>query len=423
MAFEPVNLAQIYNAVDATRANQRQAQMEDLQMRRYQQQEDERTALRDAYRGAIDPAGNLDEKVLLSNLYRVAPERAMEVRQNMSQRALEASKLKNENAKAELEQRKATASYLRDRLATVSDDASYQAVLQEARDLGAGFVNAAPPEYNADWLRSQVVTADKFLEQMTPKYERIDLGGKVQVVDVNPVTNPAIRDMNFEKTATPDSMMSDRRAREEGALNRQLTARGQDMSAATARRGQDITRATAAAKQNAPTKTQLSASAQKELFEADELAQASANAVGMLKEALTLNDKAYSGYGAKERAVIRSNLPGNDEGADATINLDNLMTGQALESLKAVFGGMPTEGERKILLDMQASADKTPKQRKAILDRAVQATERRLKFNKSKGDALRKGSYFTEGVPIQESGPAQSAQPTKPGVIDFGSLK
>jgi hypothetical protein len=420
MAFQPVNLAQIYGAVDASRANQRSARMEELQMQRYQQQEDDRMALRDAFRGAIDPSGNLDEKVLLSSLWQVAPEKAMEVQQSLSQRSAEAAKLKTETAKAELEQKKATAAYLRDRLATVTDDASYQAVLQEARDLGAGFVDSAPQQFNPDWLRSQVVTADKFLEQMTPKYERVDLGGRVQVVDINPFTNPAIKGTQFDKTLTPDAKLTDERTRSEGALNRATTIRGQNLTAETARlgrevtkRGQDIT----AAKQNAPTKTQLSASAQKELFEADELAQASANAVGMLKEALTLNNKAYSGYGAKERAILRSNLPGNDDAADATINLDNLMTGQALESLKAVFGGMPTEGERKILLDMQASADKTPKQRKAILDRAVQAAERRLKFNKSKADALRKGSYFTDGVPIQET------QPASTGVIDFGSLK
>ncbi len=141
--------------------------------------------------------------------------------------------------------------------------------------------------------------------------------------------------------------------------------------------------------------TPLSAAAQKEVFESDEITQASKNAIGMLQEAKKLNSQAYSGYGAKARAVIRSNLPGEDAGANATVDLDNLMTGQALESLKATFGGMPTEGERKILLDIQASADKTPKQRESILQRAIEAAERRVQFNEKKSGSLRDGTYFS----------------------------
>jgi hypothetical protein len=416
---EPVNLAQIYGAVDSARANdmrmrdaQRQAQREDLEMRRYQTQEDERLALRDAFRNSVDEGGNLDEKTLLSNLYRVSPEKALEVRQGLSQRAAEAQKLQSQAQRDQLENRKATAAYLRDRAATVGDEGSYQAYLDEARQLGAQFVNTAPPSFNPDWVMSQVRNADTFLTQMTPKFERVDLGGRVQVVDVNPFTNPSIKGTQFDKTLTPDAVASNQRMREEGALNRAVTVRGQDLSAGTARRGQDITQA----KASAPGKAPLTATSQKELFEADEIAQASQNAIGMLNEALTLNKKAYSGYGAKPRAVLRSNLPGESGAADATINLDNLMTGQALESLKATFGGMPTEGERKILLDIQASADKTPTQREQILKRAIQAANKRLSFSKNKSQALRTGTYFTDGVPILENN-------QQPGVVDFGSLK
>lgn len=137
----------------------------------------------------------------------------------------------------------------------------------------------------------------------------------------------------------------------------------------------------------------LSATAEKELFEADDGVQAGKNIIGILNSALDINDKAYSGYGAKMRAVARSNLPGQSEAADATINLDNMMTGQALESLKMVFGGMPTEGERKILLEMQASAEKTPEQRKQIITRAIEAAKKRVIFNTNKAKALRSGTH------------------------------
>jgi len=147
----------------------------------------------------------------------------------------------------------------------------------------------------------------------------------------------------------------------------------------------------------------MSVTLQKELIESDDAAQAARAVLGTIEAAKKINNDAYSGYGAKQRAVIMSNL-GGTESADATINIDNMMTGQALESLKLVFGGMPTEGERKILLEMQASVDKTPKQREDILNRATAAAQRRLKFAESKAAAIRNGSYLTEGAPVPPPG-------------------
>ena len=155
---------------------------------------------------------------------------------------------------------------------------------------------------------------------------------------------------------------------------------------------------------------------QKELIESDDVIQSSNAVVNILGEAKKLNSKAYSGYGAKARAVLASNLPGNNQGADATIDLDNMMTGQGLESLKSIFGAAPTEGERKILMDMQASADKTPAQREAIMDRAIGAAKRRGSFADNKAKAIRDGTYLTQGVPAapqpaSQPAPAANKQP------------
>ena len=141
----------------------------------------------------------------------------------------------------------------------------------------------------------------------------------------------------------------------------------------------------------------LSATAQKELFEADDAVQNGMGAISSLQKAMELNDKAYSGFGASTRATLRSNLPGTSKEADATIAMENIIKDQALTSMKSIFGGNPTEGERAILLDLQASASKTPEQRKEILTRATQAAQRRLDFNKQKADALRGGTYMSEG--------------------------
>lgn len=237
------------------------------------------------------------------------------------------------------------------------------------------------------------------------KYSTENTGGQLVTQGIDPVTGQVRQTNVLNKTLSPDTIATNERMAREGALNRGVQMRGQDIT----RRGQDLTNDRAIQTQLNPPKTQLSSSAQKELFEADEMVQASKNAIGMLREAKKLNNTAYSGVGAKTRAVVASNLGMGGKGADDTINLDNLMTGQALESLKATFGGMPTEGERKILLDIQASADKTPSQRKAILDRAEQAALRRIKFNEDKAKALRSGTYFSSQPLSTEQGGASGS--------------
>lgn len=135
-----------------------------------------------------------------------------------------------------------------------------------------------------------------------------------------------------------------------------------------------------------------------ELFKADDAARAGKSVIKTLDEALKLNNNAYSGVGAKTRAVVMSNLPFESKAADATINLDNMLTGQALDSMKAIFGSNPTEGERQILLSMQASADKTPKQRQDIMERAKAAASSRIAFNEDKAKAIRAGTYLNEPI-------------------------
>lgn len=146
----------------------------------------------------------------------------------------------------------------------------------------------------------------------------------------------------------------------------------------------------------------MSVTLQKELIESDDNVQQSASAIAALRKAKTINDKAYSGYGASTRATLMSNL-GGTEAANATVELDNLIGQQALSSMKSIFGGNPTEGERAILLDLQASSSKTPAQRAAILDRAIKAAEVRAKFATSKAQSIRSGKYLTEGAPMPEA--------------------
>lgn len=238
--FNSVNLAEIYGNIDQARAQQAAQQANQMRMQqaqyeigRQRQQDQRDDTVRSVYSGAIENiegVPTLNEKRLLSDLYRVDPERALATQEKFTQRDATTAKTKSEKTKADLENRKATAAYLRDRLAGVQDQATYDAVMQEASELGAGFIKGAPREFNPEFVRNQLFTADEFLKQSTPKYEKVDLGGKIQVIDVNPMTNPSIKGTQFDKTLTPEAILTDKRTREEGAANRGVQIRGQNLT-------------------------------------------------------------------------------------------------------------------------------------------------------------------------------------------------
>lgn len=187
-------------------------------------------------------------------------------------------------------------------------------------------------------------------------------------------------------------------AQEDQQMQRSAMARAEEAAALQQAKFEEEKRAREKA-EAAPLK--LSATEQKSVIENDDLHQKANSAIGLINEALELNKKkTYSGYGAVDRATFRSNLPLESEEASNTINLDNIIRTQALEQLKAIFGGMPTEGERKVLLELQASADKTPQDREKILKRALSVIDEKSKFYKERADKLRSGTYFTSQQPV-----------------------
>ena len=152
----------------------------------------------------------------------------------------------------------------------------------------------------------------------------------------------------------------------------------------------------------------LTATDKKAILEADEAVQANEQTIELLTSVIkpdqsgkTLNDRAGSGSTAGLQALFARNDPTgffNDQKGEATTELQNIILTQALGSLKSIFGGNPTEGERAILTDLQASVDKTPNERKPIIDRAIAAANRRLAFNQQRADSLRGGTYYKAGV-------------------------
>lgn len=142
--------------------------------------------------------------------------------------------------------------------------------------------------------------------------------------------------------------------------------------------------------------TAMTATAQKEIIQTDEEIQAGKQAKTLFDEALKINDSAMGFTGAAAVASVGSLLPDaiRPSTFDSTQDLDNIVQNAALPQLKTIFGGNPTEGERKILLDVQGSSSKPPPVRKAIFERAQRAIDARLGFAVPKAASLRDGTYF-----------------------------
>lgn len=125
-------------------------------------------------------------------------------------------------------------------------------------------------------------------------------------------------------------------------------------------------------------------------------------------QALKLNDVAYEGKTAGIRESVGSVIPGvrQSEAQTATADLENIVLGTALTQLKAIFGAAPTEGERKILIDVQGSINKPAATRKAIWERAQAAAARRIKDNQTRLNEISTGAYSrkaTSGEPDENA--------------------
>jgi hypothetical protein len=139
----------------------------------------------------------------------------------------------------------------------------------------------------------------------------------------------------------------------------------------------------------------LSATEQRELFEAEDSVNASKNVILNLSRAKELNNKAYSGFAAGARRTIARNIPGveDSEGVTATTELETLVGQNMLDQLKATFGGAPSDAEGRVLRELQGSLSMSPKEREAVWDRAIALAARRLKTNQTKMESIRKGAY------------------------------
>jgi hypothetical protein len=150
----------------------------------------------------------------------------------------------------------------------------------------------------------------------------------------------------------------------------------------------------------------LTATDKKAILEADEGVMTAKSAIDALSKAKELSPKALGFKGAGNVASLGA-LLGNQASVD-TVELDNTVTSNALTQLKSIFGGNPTEGERKIMLDIQGSSSLPDTVRQKIYDRAIGLAQNRLKFNEQRAAEMRGGQFYKPQVgmtraPLQQS--------------------
>lgn len=181
----------------------------------------------------------------------------------------------------------------------------------------------------------------------------------------------------------------------------------------------------------------LTATDKKAILEADEGVLAANTAIDALKTAKKLSPQALGGWGASAKASVANNLPdwavpdglvASPQKGEATAELENVVTSQALAQLKTIFGAAPTEGERRILMEIQGSIGQPDNVRQKIYDRGIAMAEKRLAFSQQRADDLRGGGFYKQegarGGARQPAAQPGAPQPPKsvaapPAAIDY----
>lgn len=224
MGFRPIQIESPVNqmaALSQLQGLQQQQQMNALKMQEYQQQVQDRNELA---RIMGDPNLEYGSENFMRQVLARAPSKYEEIATRVAQREdlkertakreYETEKLKAENKQRQLEEFKTAQKDIAafDSIEAVKADIDRKVgsgLLPEdmAANILAGLPtdNAKLPEWKKQTLM-KLVTAEKQLEFVSPKPERVDIGGSIVILDMNP--NSATYGQNvgiksIEKTPTP----------------------------------------------------------------------------------------------------------------------------------------------------------------------------------------------------------------------------
>lgn len=167
-------------------------------------------------------------------------------------------------------------------------------------------------------------------------------------------------------------------------------------------------------KPRAPSSTEM-----RQIIQTEDIVNNRLAAIRSVQEALGLNQQAYEGSLAGGRAALARLFSSDDPAYVATEQLEQLVKSGALADLKATFGGNPTEGERKALLDLQANITKPRAVREKFLRRLLSEMQIGLSNQTKRLEDLKTGKYGQYQQP--SAAPAPAPAKGKPRVINWGN--
>ena len=244
-----------------------QGDLQALQMQEARRSAEETRAYNEAYKGALNPDGTIDRPRLTSALAggglgsRLPG--VMEQFAKADKLGLETKELQGKVDAQGLTRARDQFKALNNGLGALmrKPDLSHQDVIQTVGGLAAqGLIT---PEQGQEAIRQMPgnpaalqqflqrrltmnVEADKMIELMLPKLQQVNDGQRTQFVDTNPMSNPG-GPAPIQMQATPDAVMRDGTTRAEGAANRGVSIRGQNMADSRSREGMALQRDAAAA--------------------------------------------------------------------------------------------------------------------------------------------------------------------------------
>ncbi len=128
--------------------------------------------------------------------------------------------------------------------------------------------------------------------------------------------------------------------------------------------------------------------------ETQDLLNATTDSLTALKKAYALNPKTFDSslLDTAQRKLLEMS-GSTDPKVLATREQENLLQEKALSGLKGAFGGNPTEGERKIMLDLQGIGAKSKEERARIMQNAFEASQAKQARLKERLKQINAGTF------------------------------
>jgi hypothetical protein len=128
------------------------------------------------------------------------------------QTLLENKKTQSEIDKNNITKLKDTVDLYKNALGSVNDQNAYSAWRANFIKEMPQFAATVPEQFSVEAKRDLILKGDELGKHLTPRFEKVDLGGRVETIDMNPITNPAIKGSKYDKTMTPGEVATDTRS-------------------------------------------------------------------------------------------------------------------------------------------------------------------------------------------------------------------